>query len=104
MAEGHLISEPVTPVPGSIELDGMARGLPGLPKRFLWRGCEYGVAQVLRTWKGYGQEGSATYLRRHWLELITDSGERMTLYCERQPRSARQAKARWWLYTIAEGA
>ena len=40
MLEAHLVSEPVTPVPGSIELDGMARGLPGLPKRFLWRGRE----------------------------------------------------------------
>ena len=102
-SETILISEPVVPVPGAIELAGMASGLPGLPTRFVWRGKEYAIARVLDGWKGYGYEGTARYLRRHWLDVLTESGERMTLYCERQPRSARRAKSRWFLYTIGEG-
>ncbi len=40
------------------------------------------------------------YLKRHWFAIETATGERMTLYCERQARSRSRAKSRWFLYTI----
>jgi hypothetical protein len=40
------------------------------------------------------------YLRRHWFRIVTTTGERMTLYCERQTKNAKKPKARWWLYSI----
>ena len=95
-------------MPGTTELRAMASGLPGMPARFTWRGSEYAVAVVVRAWKGYspegGRDGGKTYLRRHWFEVTTESGERMTLYCERQARNPKRAKSRWWLYTIAESS
>jgi hypothetical protein len=82
----------------------MAAGEPGLPGRFLWRGKEHEVATVLRKWKESGpcHHGSGEmYLRKHWYEIITVAGERMTIYFERQSRG--KAKARWWLYTVGKG-
>jgi hypothetical protein len=79
----------------------MARGEPGLPDRFAWRGTGYAVAAVLRTWKTSTRERGELYLRRHWYEVRTATGERMTLYCERQAKLGRNPKRRWWLYSIA---
>lgn len=94
----ELISEPVRPVPGSVEIEGMDRGYPGLPRRFVWRGTEYEVDQVLRHWKTSSPEGGRgmgdLYVRKHWLEVLTTGGDRMQLYCLRQTPSS---GSRWWL-------
>ena len=39
------------------------------------------------------------YVRKHWFEVLTDSGETLKIYFERQARS-RNARARWWLFSI----
>jgi hypothetical protein len=98
----QFISEPITPVAGTAEAAQMAGGAPGLPRRFVWRGREYQVERVLETWKESGRErgGDEMYLRKHWFLVRTTDGTRMKIYFERQARSARQAKQRWWLYSI----
>ena len=109
MVSKHLneefISEPLQPVAGTAQATGMAKGEPGFPGRFIWRGNECTLAEVLRTWKQSGPCKSGSdeiYLRKHWFRIRTTNGLEMTIYFERQPRSKRQAKARWWLYTVAQ--
>ena len=92
------------PVPGTALAADMARGEPGLPARFLWRGGEYRVVAVAKRWKTSGpcHHGSGEmYLRRHWYRIVTDPPAEMTVYCERQARTRRQAKSRWFVYTVA---
>jgi hypothetical protein len=102
----EFVSEPLTPVAGTGDVRAMARGEPGLPARFVWRGAEHGVVAVERTCKGTAPEGGTgqVYLRRHWYTIRTDTGHRMTIYCERQARSRKRAKARWFVYTIDTAA
>jgi len=99
----EFISEPIQPVAGTFDTTGMTRGEPGLPQRFVWRDQEYTVAAVLEVWKEDGpcRHGSGEmYLRKHWFKIATAQGPRMTLYFERQARSKRESKMRWWLFTI----
>jgi hypothetical protein len=99
----RFIGEPLTPVPGTGDAAQAARGSPGLPQRFTWRGTEYEVAAVLKTWRETGpcRSGSPEqYVRKHWFTVRTTSGEEMTLYFERQARSRRQHKKRWWLFAV----
>lgn len=102
----HFVSEPIAPVDASFDAAAMSSGEPGLPARFVWRGTEYGVAQVLEKWKTAGpcRHGSGEqYVRRHWFRVDTTDGIRMEIYFDRQPRS-RQKKQRWWLAAILEEA
>ena len=97
------VSEEIHPAPGTADARSMAAGEPGLPRRFTWRGTEYEVAQLLAKWKDTGPCKSGSderYVRKHWFRLRTATGEEMKIYFERQPRSGRDRKARWWLYTI----
>jgi hypothetical protein len=103
MKTEQFVSEPITPVAGTFDSVGMTRGEPGLPRQFVWRDREYTVAEVLEVWKEDGpcRSGSSEmYLRKHWFRVVTEEGTEMTLYFERQPRSKRQGKTRWWLYTV----
>ena len=103
MKTEQFVSEAIKPVVGTFDPAGMTRGEPGLPQRFIWRDKEYTVAEVLEVWKEDGpcRNGSPEmYLRKHWYRVATEQGVEMTLYFERQPRSKRQGKARWWLYTV----
>ena len=100
----QFVSEAIQPVAEAMSTRRMARGEPGLPARFAWRGQEHEVAEVLETWKGLSgcSHGSdERYVRKHWYRVRTTDGVEMTLYFERQARSGRQRKARWWLYTVA---
>lgn len=99
----EFVSEPIIPVAGTFDAAGMTRGEPGLPARFTWREKEYAVADVLEAWKESGpckSGGGEMYLRKHWFKIRTDDGLEMTVYFERQPRTKRQSKKRWWLYTV----
>ena len=99
----EFVSEPITPVTGTFDAAPMTRGEPGLPSRFVWREQEYAVAGVLEAWKETGpcKSGSPEqYLRKHWFKVRTDDGLEMTIYFERQARTKRQGKKRWWLYTV----
>ena len=98
------ICEPIKAVPGTSDPLAMATGQPGFPSRFIWREHQYALAQILETWKESGpcKSGSAEmYLRKHFFRITTAEGPQMTIYFERQPRSKRQGKARWWLYTVS---
>ena len=97
----QFVSEAVVPAAGSFNVSAMARGEPGLPREFTWRGTRYVVAEVLSTWKSSTADRGEMYLRRHWFRVRTTTGGQMTLYCERQAKNARRPKARWWLYTTS---
>lgn len=79
----------------------MARGAPGVPGRFTWRGREYRVRSLLHVRKNLRpcRSGSAErYVNKHFYEIETETGERMTLY---RTRSG-SLKDTWMLYTIDE--
>ncbi len=99
----ELISEEIRPVPGSIDAASMASGEPGIPLRFTWRGDAHVVEKVLWRWKSTAREGGREtgekYVRRHWVELLTTTGERVVIYCERQAR--KRGQSRWWIYQRA---
>ncbi len=102
MAE-RFVSEPIQPASGTFDATGMTRGEPGLPQQFVWRNQQYAVAEVLEVWKEQGpcRSGSTEmYLRKHWYRIRTAQGPEMTIYFERQARSKRESKKRWWLYTV----
>ena len=83
----------------------MAAGEPGLPGAFVWRGRTIAIARVCRAWRETGpcRSGSPeTYVRKHWYEVEAATGERLKLYCERQPRGGRRAP-RWWLLSVVVG-
>ncbi len=99
------VSEAITPVEGTMDTAAMARGEPGLPMRFIWRGREYAVDAVLDRWKDTSpcKSGSPErYVRKHWYKIRTAGGEETKIYLERQARSRSQAKSRWWLYTVSD--
>ncbi len=103
MAE-QFISAAIQPVVGTIEATRMATGEPGLPRQFRWGSQTIQIAQVLKTWRETGpcHHGSGEkYARKHWFEVVTDSGDTMKIYFERQARSGR-SKNRWRLFTIGK--
>jgi len=96
----EFVSEAIVPVPGTFDAGAMSRGEPGLPAQFAWRDKTYTVARLLSTWKTSTPDRGEMYLRRHWFSIETTTGERMTLYCDRQAKNTKKPKARWWLYTV----
>ena len=101
MAE-QFISAAIQPVAATFDAARMSTGEPGLPRQFRWRSQSIRIARVLRTWRETGpcRHGSGeSYVRKHWFEVLTDSGDTMKIYFERQPRS-RKNRDRWWLFTI----
>ena len=99
----EFVGEEMTPVPATGDAVAMARGEPGLPRCFTWRGVEYAVAGVIRQWKTTGpcrSGGGEVYLRKHWFRVLTRPEAIMTIYCQRQAQNRRRPKSRWWIYTI----
>lgn len=98
------VCERIIPDPGSFDARAAASGEPALPLRFSWRGETMDVEEVLDTWKDTGpcSHGSGErYIRKHWYLVRTGGGKVMKIYFERQARSKRDLKARWWLYTLS---
>jgi hypothetical protein len=98
----RFVSEPLEPVIDTCDTSGMTAGEPGLPSEFVWRGRTLRISGVVRRWRETGKcdHGSADrYVRKHWFEVATDYGDRMTIYFERQPRRGRKGP-RWWLFSI----
>jgi hypothetical protein len=100
----ELISEPITPHPGTSDTSRMGRGEPGLPSGFVWRGTSYDVLEELEAWKESSREGARTggqlYLRRHYFQLRMSDDTIWTVYCTRQTPRSGDPKKRWFLYTI----
>lgn len=100
----QLISEAIRPVPGSFDAGFMSRGVPGVPREFFWRKQKYVVTQVMSTWRTTGpcRHGSGErYVRRHWFEIRTLSGEVMTLYFDKGT-SGKRKEMGWFLYALGE--
>jgi len=98
----EFVSAAIQPVAGTIDAALMSTGQPGLPRQFRWGSQTIQIARVLKTWRETGpcHHGSGErYVRKHWFEVLTDSGDTMQIYFEQQPRS-RGNKRRWWLFTI----
>ena len=100
----QFICEPIKPVVDTIDPHILATGEPGLPKKFVWRDTEYSVSRLIEKWKTTGpcRNGSRErYVREHWFRIETTDGKEMRIYFERQAKSRRQAKKRWWVHTVA---
>lgn len=100
----HFVSEAIKPAGETFDAARMAHAEPGVPGQFTWRGRTFTVTEVLRTWKDTGpcRHGSGErYVRKHWFEVATTSGETLKLYFERQARGGRTGP-RWWLFSIDE--
>jgi len=106
--ESHerFISEPVEPNRDTFDTDRMAIGEPGIPQQFTWRHREYSIAELLNKWKTTGDchsGSSEKYIRKHWYRIRTDTGEIMTLYCNRNvSRYGHKTKGGWVLYSVLE--
>jgi phosphoribosylglycinamide formyltransferase-1 len=103
MAE-QFIGAALQPVSAAIDAARMSAGEPGLPRQFRWRSQTIQIVEVVKRWRETGpcHHGSGErYVRKHWFEVLTDTGETMKIYFERQPRS-RSNKCRWWLFTIGK--
>jgi hypothetical protein len=100
----RFISEPLSPIGDATETASMTRGEPGLPEAFQWGKETLKIARVQKSWKETGpcKSGKEMYLRKHWYSLKTSCGKTLKVYFERKPRSAKQAKTRWWLYSVSE--
>jgi len=100
----EFISEAIKPVTATFDTNRMKAGEPGLPREFVWRGQKFRVKDVVRSWRKTGPciHGSKEmYVRRHFYEIVTDSGEKMKIYFDRQPLKGRVKAARWWLFSIS---
>jgi len=100
----RFISETIIPVVSTCDTSRMAVGEPGLPREFRWRGRTLEVTAVLRAWRETGKctHGSPErYVRKHWFEVATTSGDTMKIYFERQARRGKKGD-RWWLFSILE--
>lgn len=100
----EFVGETVEPVAGTFDPVRMARGEPGLPGRFRWRGEEHEVAQVLETRRETGdcRNGSGEkYARKHWYRLRTTAGLEMKLSYDRRAFTARDMRAAWCLHSVA---
>ncbi len=103
MAE-QFISAAIEPVVGTMDAARMSTGEPGLPRQFRFGSQTIHIARVLKTWRETGpchHHSGERYVRKHWFQVLTDSGETMKIYFQRQARS-RSNKSRWWLFTIDE--
>jgi len=99
----QFVGEAIRPAGGFLPTGGARVGGPALPAGFVWRGRRYGVAEVLRRWKTTSPCHSGSreqYVRKHCFLIRTSDGVEMRIYFERQARSSRQARSRWWLHTV----
>jgi hypothetical protein len=98
------ISEPIVPLEASFDTSGMARGEPGLPRKFRWRKTEYIVAEVLEQGKDYGdcRHGSGErYVRKHVYRVQTMEGPVLRIYFQRTfGKSRPTGRSRWWVYSV----
>jgi hypothetical protein len=102
----QFIGAAIQPVAGTIDASHMDAGEPGLPRQFRWKSQTIQIVRVLKSWRETGpcrHKSGESYVRKHWFEVLTDAGDTMKIYFERQSRS-RGNKSRWWLFTIDESS
>jgi hypothetical protein len=99
----RFIGEALEPVPGTFDSGRMPAGEPALPRQFRWESRTISVTSVIRSWRetrAWDHASGEKYARKHWFEVLIDSGETVKLYFERHARSGR-SKRRWWIYSIS---
>ena len=100
----EFVSESIVPHEGTFDTQAMARGEPGLPRGFTWRGVSYVVVEVLARWKRSTREGGRAqgelYLRRHYYKLRMSDEALWTVYFIRQTPRTGPGKRRWFLYAV----
>jgi phosphoribosylglycinamide formyltransferase-1 len=97
------VSETIVPLAASFDTAGMATGGPGVPKRFRWRAEEVEVAEVLESWKEYGDctHGSGErYVRKHGFRVRLGDGRVLRLYFQRHFGKQRASRTRWWIQSL----
>ncbi|MGB8966185.1 MAG: DUF6504 family protein [Candidatus Cybelea sp.] len=72
---------------------------PPIPRAFLWGSRTLLITEVMRSWRSTKADRGDVYLKRHWYELRTASGEKLEVYYDRE---SRRSASSWWLYTIEE--
>jgi DNA polymerase IV len=106
LSRPRLVSEEIRPESGAFDAAAMARGEPGLPPAFAWRGTAHRVAARLRSWKGLRPDTGSPemYVRRHYHELRMEDGTTWIVYCLRQTASRQAARHRWFLEKVMSAA
>jgi phosphoribosylglycinamide formyltransferase-1 len=101
----RFVSEQLRPFPEELNITSAVAGEPAIPRKFKWRGDTIEVAEVIRKWKTTSPctHGSdERYVRKHWYEIETVDGRYLRIYFERQARSRRERKKRWWVFSEIE--
>lgn len=104
MPEPRAVLEPIVPEPGTFSAQTMARGEPGVPARFTWRGTTYVVVEVLESKRELARcyaGANETYVRRHVSRVRVASGEVMTLSAA---RGGSRGPDRWILRSVLSPA
>lgn len=94
------VLEPVEALPGAFDAGSLARGAPGVPRRFVWRGRTYEVEAVLgddRAAGGVRRTNVEGYVRAHAFRVRTTTGEVMLLSGARGPSRGAE---RWVLRSV----
>lgn len=103
MKHAKFVSERIVPARGTFDATRLARGEPGLPTSFTWRGQRHEWRAILETGKLATPEFSGElYVRRHEWTLLMDDGSTWEIYMLRQmPKSpgGTSRAARWFLKT-----
>jgi Family of unknown function (DUF6504) len=94
----RFVSRPIEPA-GEGFITPASGSEPPVPRAFLWDGQTLSITAVLRTWRSTKSDRGDVYLKRHWFELRTASGQRVEVYYD---RDFRRGASPWWLYTIEE--
>jgi len=105
MGHPQFVGEALQPVADTAEARATARGEPGLPAAFVWRGTTYAVTAVLERWRETGacRNGSGEqYVRKHHFRILLATGDEWEVYCDRQARRGKNPKARWWLFAFTQ--
>lgn len=99
----EFVGESIEPVRETLDAVRMARGEPGLPGRFRWRGAEHEIAAVIETWKTTSDctHGSREqYVNRHWYRVRTTTGTVLTLSFDRRAKTPRELRSAWRVLSI----
>lgn len=102
-AAARFVSEAIEPIGDDFVPEPVPVGEPAVPQRFRWRDEEFAVARICDRWKETRSDthkSGQQYLYKHWYRIQTGDGRTIKVYFERRPRSAGQAKRRWWLFSI----
>jgi hypothetical protein len=90
------VGQPIAPA-GDGFITPASGSEPPVPRTFRWNDRTFDVSAVLRSWRSTKTDRGDAYLKRHWFELETTSGERLEVYFDRE---SRRGAPRWWLYSL----